>query len=193
MKVKAGIFIIGVLILAQIVLYNHAQKKNGEHIDQKTIALQGQIRGFEMEKIQLQRRLQGLQAVIESLPPSILKGFEDPEKGFVKFLDYLQSPHLKRVDGKISLAKAQTFKETPVPLHKTDFGIKFSFLKTYDAEKFLNHVLEQTRYPLQVQEFSVKRTKGGKANGNLKVALLIPAKLDLQALISQLSQKSEGK
>lgn len=193
MKVKAGIFIIGVLILAQIILYNQTGKSNIEYIGLKTAELQDRIREFEAEKTQLHRKLQEQRAIIESLPPSILKGFKDPEKGFVKFLDYLQSPPLKQVEGVISLSRPQTFKETPVPLYETNLGINFSFPKTYDAEKFLNYVLGQKRYPLQVQELSVSRSKGAMTKGTLRVALLIPAKLDLQALISQLSKKSEGK
>jgi len=109
-------------------------------------------------------------------------GFEDPETGFVQFLDYLQAPMLAEVEGEISLQDTQKFKEVPVPLHESNFGFKFNFIRTYEAERFLNYLLLQEKFPLQVRSLKLRRGSEGKAEGTLNVSLLIPAKLQLPTL-----------
>ena len=190
MRVKTIIFFIGVLIFAQIVFYNYIQKGNIELIDQKAEEFQRRINGLETEKSASLLRIERLKDVINSFPPEILSGFKDPEKKFVGFLDYLQSPVLEDVDAKVSLKGMQKYSEAPVPLHKTIVGIKFKFLKTYEAEKFLNYILTQKEFPLQVKELKAKRIGGGKSDGSLTVALLIPAKCQVPSLSSP---ESEGK
>jgi len=188
MKFKPVILIIGILVFAQIMFYNHAEKNNIKIIDRKITRLDGTIRQLSVEKTDLINKFNGLKEIIATIPPYLLMGFEDPETGFVEFLDYLQTPLLQKVEGEISLRETQKFKEQPVPLHESKFAFKFNFFQTYEAEKFFNYLLLQKQFPLQVKSLKITRSGENKADGNLIVSLLIPAKLQL----SSLSQEKEG-
>jgi len=179
MRLKPVLIIIGVLIIVQLLFFNYTIKKNIALISREIAQLDMNIHQMEGEKAQLAKRFEYLKGIIETIPPSLLMGFEDPETGFVEFLDYLQSPILGEVDGEISLRETQKFRAVPVPLHESDFGFKFSFIRTYEAEKFLNYLLLQQKYPLQVRSLKIRRGSEGKAEGTLNVSLLIPAKLQL--------------
>jgi hypothetical protein len=188
MRYKPIIIIIGVLIFVQIIFFNYALKKNIALIGQEIAQLNGNIQQMGTEKARLVKKFEYLKEIIETIPPSLLMGFEDPEIGFVEFLDYLQTPILEEVEGEISLRDTQKFKEIPVPLHESNFGFKFNFIHTYEAEKFFNFLLLQKQYPLQVRSLIIRRGSEGKAEGTLNVSLLIPAKLQLPTL----SEESEG-
>jgi len=189
MRSKLVISVIGVLIFAQILFYNYTQKKNIELVNQEIARLNGDIRLMEAEKVELLKRFKELKEIIESIPPSLLMGFEDPETGFVEFLDYLHTPILQKVEGEISLRDTQKFKETPVPLHESNFSFRFKFTNTYEAEKFFNYLLLQKKYPLQVKSLKIRRSGEGKAEGTLNVSLLIPAKLQLPKLFQGKEEK----
>ena len=188
MNLRPVIFVIGVLVLAQIAFYAYAQKDNVQVIDQKLIQLDGKIREIKAEKSRLLNKSKELKKIIETIPPSLLMGFEDPETGFVEFLDYLQTPLLQKVDGKITLKDVQKFKQTPVPLHETGLNFVFGFVDTYNAEKFFNYLLLQEQYPLQVKSIKIDRSSGSKAmpRGNLSIALMIPARLQLPSTPEQM-------
>lgn len=189
MKYRTLVFVVGILIIAQILFYIRMQTDNIEIINQKVALLDSDIRQMESEKQNLTERFGYLRKIIDTIPPHLLVGFEDPESGFVEFLDYLQTPLLEEVKGEISLRDIQKFKQQPVPLHESNFSFKFSFFQTYEAEKFLNYLLIQERFPLQVYSLKIDRTTEGETNGSLQVALLIPAKLELPSLTAQ----KEGK
>ena len=189
MKFKPIVFIIGLLIFIQILFYNYAQKNNITMVNQDIKLLQGDIQQLEAEKSKLLNKFKELKTIIESIPPTLLMGFEDPETGFVQFLDYLQTPVLEEVEGNISLRDAQKFKEAPVPLHESDFTFKFNFLTTYEVEKFFNYLLLQRQYPLEVKSLTINRSGEDKVEGSLNVSLLIPAKLQIPSL----SQEGESK
>jgi hypothetical protein len=189
MRFKPIIIIIGVLIFVQIMFFNYTLKENIALISQEIAQLDTNIRQMDGEKTRLVKRFDYLKGIIETIPHALLMGFEDPETGFVEFLDYLQTPILDEVEGEISLRETQKFKEVPIPLHESNFGFKFSFIRTYEAEKFFNYLLLQKKYPLQVRSLKIRRGSEGKAEGTLNVSLLIPAKLQLPTL----SKESEGK
>lgn len=188
MRFKPIVFIIGILIFAQILFLNYIEKKNIEMVNQEIATLNTDIGQLEVEKANLTSKIKELKGIIEAIPPSLLTGFEDPETGFVEFLDYLQNPILDEVEGEISLRDVQKFQETPIPLHASSFGFKFNFFNTSEAEKFFNYLLLQKQYPLQIKSMKINRGKEGKAEGTLDVTLLIPAKLQLPSL----SPEKEG-
>ena len=186
---KPVVFIVGVLIFSQIMFYNYTENSNIELVNQKITQLNVNIEQLEAEKSNLLNKFRELKEIIETIPPSLLMGFEDPETGFVEFLDYLQTPLLKEVGGEISLRDTQKFKDYPVPLHESNFSFRFNFINTYEAENFLNYLLLQKQYPLQVKSLRISRGKEHEAEGTLNVSLLIPAKLQLPSS----PQKKEGK
>ena len=178
MNLKAIVLVVGVLIIGQIAMLGYMYSGNVETINRSIGALDSQVRSVSAEKADLTKRMEGYRAAISAIPPELLAGFEDPEVGFVEFLDYLQSPIFQEIGAGVTM-KAQSFRTTPIPLHETEFTFKYMFADTYDAERFVDYVVFQQRYPLQVNTFSAKRTNSGVVEGDMSVSLLIPAKLQL--------------
>ncbi|CAN2042275.1 Pilus assembly protein PilO [Candidatus Magnetomoraceae bacterium gMMP-15] len=188
MKVKSLIAIFGLLIFVQLLYYNYIREHNIQILEQEINTLNREIRTVEGEKLNLTSKLKKLKSIIRSIPSSILVGFEDPETKFMEFLDYIQTSTLQDIEGEFSVTGTQTFKLDPVPLHETNFEFKFRFEKTYEAENFLRYLLLQKQYPLQVKKFSVNRVEEGKAETDLNVAFLIPAKIQLPSLSAKESK-----
>jgi len=180
MNLKALVLVIGVLVICQLALFGWMFSGNVETLNASIGELEGQVRSASAEKADLTKTISDLRKVIASIPPGLLAGFEDPEAGFVEFLDYLQSPVMQDAGATASL-RGQTYTTTPIPLHVTEFTFKYSFADTYSAERFADFVIFQERFPLQVRQFSAKRTGSGLVEGEMGVALMIPAKLQLSA------------
>jgi hypothetical protein len=189
MKFRLVIVVAGLLIFAQIINYGYIQTQNIEMLNREIVVVQNDIQQLNAERINLNQRVKQLKNIIESIPPYLLMGFEDPETGFVEFLDFLNNPILEEVGGKISMRELQQIKEDPIPVHESRFNFRFKFLETFEAEKFLNFLLMQEQYPLQVRDLRLRRSKGEKTEGELAISLLIPAKLQLP----ELSQEADAK
>ena len=177
MRSKPVILLFCLLFLALILFFAYDEKKNITLVNQAIAGLDFEISQLEMEKERLNTRLSEFQNILETIPPTLLMGFEDPETGFVEFLDFLQNPNLHEVEGRITLRDHQKFQEVPVPLHQTDFAFRFNFLNTAEAEKSFNFLLLQKKYPLQVNSLKISRGSEGTVDGALDVSLLLPAKL----------------
>lgn len=188
MKSRPLLIAVGVLIFAQLMFFCFDQRKNITAVDQEIAQLNTTIQQLEGEKGELTAKEAELKKIVETIPPALLIGFEDPEAAFVQFLDYLRNPVLEATAAEVSLRDPQKFSATPVPLHASDFSFKFMFFSTYEAEKLFNYLLLQQQYPLQVKSLVMKRGKEGHAEGVLDASLLIPARLPLPSL----TDKKEG-
>ncbi|MBU2547136.1 MAG: hypothetical protein KKB20_01875 [Proteobacteria bacterium] len=184
MKLKPVVLIIGILILAQILIYANIERGNVSRIEVAISGLDPQIRESESTRLDLVKQLNRLKKIVEDIPPRLLAGFEDPEIGFVEFLDYLQSPFMKEVNAQARLG-AKSFKQSPIPYHESNFEITFEYTNTVDAERFLNSLLFQERYPLQVKRLDIRRKSQGVVGATLSVSLAIPARLKFPGLVSQ--------
>ena len=183
MRLKPILFIIGVLIFAQIMFYGNAQRGNVEIVNHEIIEVKGMIRELKSEEMSLNHKHKELTEFVEAIPSSLLTGFTDPEVGFMEYLDYLQSPIMEKVDNEILLKTVQKFKAQPVPLHESNFNFKFSFANTGEAEKYFDYLLNQKEHPVQVKTIKISRKKeGGKTQGEINLNLLIPAKLQHPAI-----------
>lgn len=188
MKSRPVLIVLGILIFAVLMFFGFDQKENIKMLDQEIASLNGNIQQLESEKSELTRKEGELKKIVETIPPSLLMGFEDPEAGFVQFLDYLRNPILDATQTEISLRDPQKFTATPVPLHSSEFSFKFMFFSTHEAEKLFNYLLLQQQYPLRIGSLVMKRSKEGQAEGTLNASLLIPAKLTLPSA----TEKKEG-
>jgi hypothetical protein len=179
-------FIIGlcIVLLAQILIFDYYQKDNVTKLDQGIASLENRYRQLESEKASLAAKVVNLKAMVEKIPPWLLTGFEDPETGFVEFLDFLQAPEFRLVQSKVALG-SQKFSTYPIPLHETGFTFTFSFRNTYEAEKFLDFLIFQEKFPLQVKGMNVKRGQVGMVEGTVMVDLMIPARLKLDQPATQ--------
>ena len=180
------VFIIGlcIVLLAQLLIFDYYQKESVAKLDQGIASLENRYRQLESEKASLTAKVVQLKTMVETIPPWLLTGFEDPETGFVEFLDFLHSPELKTVQSKVSLG-GQRFNTYPIPLFETDFTFTFSFRNTYDAEEFLDFLVFQEKFPLQVRALSVKRGQAGTVEGSIMVDLMIPARLKIDQRATQ--------
>lgn len=177
--------IICIVVLAQIISYALIQKKNTRLVYQEVSRLENDIRGLNAREAQLQRQISLVADILKNTPPTLLAGFEDPEKGFAEFLDYLNNPVVEELQVRIGLLEKQKYQTRPVALHQTRFSFEFNFRNTYEAERFFNFLLHQNQYPVQVEDMKITRT-GGKSKSTevkLDVVLYIPAKLQLPSNI----------
>jgi hypothetical protein len=179
-------FVIGLclVLLAQFLIFDYYQKNNVAKLDQIVASLENRYRQLESEKASLAEKVLQLRVIVEKIPPWLLTGFEDPETGFVEFLDFLQAPDFKLVHSKVTLG-SQKFNTYPIPLHETDFTFTFKFTTTYEAEMFLDFLVFQEKFPLQVKGLSVKRGQDGMVEGSIMVNLMIPARLKLDQPATQ--------
>jgi hypothetical protein len=179
------LIIIGLLIFAQILFFGSIQKNNVEILDRAIANVEEKIRQLKTEESDLERQEKRLIEIVETIPPHLLVGFEDPETGFVEFMDYLQSPILEEVESGIRIRSAQKFRGTPVPLHESQFDFQFHFLRTYEAETFLYYLISQREHPLEIKSLSFTRTPKGEPKGELLISLVIPAKIQLPTISSE--------
>jgi len=176
MSLKPIILGVLIVILAQILMFNYILTDNIKAVDQSVSTLVNQNRMLASEKAQLVRKFDSLNRIIEIIPSSLLAGFEDPEAIFVEFLDYVGSYSMGSIEGKVAI-EDQAFRQTPIPLHESKLTFSFTFSRTYEAEKFIDYLLYQERFPLKVTGFSAKRSDVGRVGSKVSVSLLIPAKL----------------
>ena len=180
MNVKSIVLIILLLVLAQVLMFNYVQKENIGKIDGALARYKAQKMNLTTDKSRLLKRAQQIKGVVETIPPWLLTGFEDPEVGFVEFLDYLKGADAFKMKNDMQVDR-RTFMNRPIPLHASDFTFKFTFGSTYNAEKFLNYLIFQERFPLKVKGFSIIRGPERTVDAKLTVTLLIPARLDLKS------------
>ncbi len=179
------LIVVGIVILAQIVAYSLIQQDNTALVEKQISKVENDIRNLNAEAAQLKKQIAYVNVILKTIPSNLLSGFEDPEKGFAEFLDYLNSPIMAEMQAQLSLVEKQKYYSDPVALHKTRFNFKFGFINTYEAERFFNFLLHQESYPLQVEEMKITRSsnRSNKTDVDMDVALYIPAKLKLPSNI----------
>ena len=178
--VQFALFVLGILVLIQLLFYNGVQSKNVQQSKYENIRMARKIESLKITKQELEQHLAVLQneydEIAASVPEQILQGFEDHEVILAGFLDYIKALELEGVDAKVSIQGARKYINRPVPLFEHDMTFTFSFRKLSDAKKFLSYILDQDDYPLAVRSFEL-RSSGQKISGTLQTSLLIPARL----------------
>ncbi|WP_300459708.1 hypothetical protein [Desulfobacula sp.] len=177
MQIRYIIILLGILVSTHLAVYGLNGKTAVKALQARILAFDTQIHQLKSHKISAERKLKRLTAVAKSLKPWLNTGFQDPEQGFVKFLDFLTPELLKEVNSKVTLRGSPTFQNSPIPLQKTSFQIAFDFRYPNEAERFLKEFLLQNDYPLKVNSAAVQRAEGQRTRGAINVDLLLPASL----------------
>lgn len=182
-SLKLIVIIAGILVFAQIMLYNFFQRNNSKGLETETELVAAEVRSLQAEQADLQRQLGSLEKELRetaaTVPPAILTGFEDHETRLTQFIDYLQSPVFQEMGGEFSIKEALAFKKEPVSLYASDLTFKFKFNYLHEAEDFFEYVLGQAAFPLQVSGLDISRKKEDKTEGTIEAAFLVPTKLPL--------------
>ena len=176
---QIALFVLGILVLIQLLFYNAAQSNNIQQSKNEIIRMAGEIESLKITKQELGDYIAVLQKeydeIAASVPEHILQGFEDHEFVLAGFLDYVKTSKIERVEAKVSMQGARKYSNRPVPLFEHDMTFTFSFINLSDAKKFLSYILDQDDYPLTVRSFEL-RNSGQKISGTLQASLLIPAR-----------------
>ena len=182
MRVKLFIFLLGVLLLTQMILFLQLYKENERKWEAALKDLDARITAHQSEIIETERRVKAMENALGNVPDAIRKGVEDPEKNFLKFMDYLDNSELSLMHGSYDISSEPTIIYKPVPLQKTDFFIQFEFENPRRLESVLGYLLNQQQdYPLNVNRLEITRRAGHKPLVELEISLLLPPKIDQEA------------
>ena len=176
MKIKVGVILIAVLVLVQVVVYGFMVQDTITSVQQDATALKRQLQSEQAQVAQLQKNVQRLEQMVRSVPPEFMSRYQDPETGFMEFLNYVNDPLIEKHGVQVSMRRAPTYSNAPIPHFKSAFSFSFPFLETQKAEKVLHFLMQQNRFPVVLN--SVDLTGSGKdtAKAALGLSLLIPAK-----------------
>ncbi len=179
MKTKIFFLVLALLTLYVVIHLIIIRTGNIDKVDKQIVRIDKKLLENRAEKTELMKKKKEMEATLASIPATIIEGFEDPERQFVDFMDYIDSSQLKNMEGSIVISQMQTFKEHPVPLQESQFEITFNIKSARQLEEFLDYLLIKSKYPLNVQRFEISRIPQQYPRVFLKVALLLPATIDL--------------
>jgi hypothetical protein len=183
--------VVGLAILAQVLMFGYFQQQDIARLDAVIADLKRDNQMLAGEKTDLVQRLGELRTTIQKIPSSLLIGFEDPEAGFVEFLDFLNEPEIQAVGAQVSIS-GQEFQSSPIPMHVSKLSFKYDFRDTVEAEEFVHNLLYQDRFPLKVDSYAASRGEDA-AQGDLAISLMIPAKLELDQSVIEQVKEAEAK
>ncbi|MCU0615421.1 MAG: hypothetical protein MUD09_10160 [Desulfobacterales bacterium] len=180
-------FLIVMALLTLYVIINIIMIRKGDitRVNNQIMLTERRLQEKMSEKIQLAQEKKHMETTLLSIPQTILEGFEDPDRQFVDFMDYVNGSNLKKMQGEIFISQMQTYKDDPVPLQESRFEFKFTMEKTRQLEEFLDYLLVKGKYPVNVEQFEIKRIPQQYPLVTLQVALLLPAKIDLPQFTQQ--------
>ncbi len=174
---KYLIFPVAALLILHLSLVYYQKKEDLQLLKDRTSQFQRQIEQLESKKAISIKKLESYILIYKDLKPWLLTGFEDPEKGLVKFLDYLNPSLLDGVNANINIQNSNISKRHPIPLQQSSFMIDFSFLYTHEIENFLSRIFLQDQYPIKVKTAKIHRQKEARTKAEVSFDLLIPVNL----------------
>lgn len=175
--VKYSIFPLAVLLLLHLGLVYYENKETLKLLQDRTIQFQDQILSLNSRRARASEKLKFYVFIYNDLKPWLMTGFEDPEKGLVKFLDYLSPILLEKVNAKVIIQHSNVSKRQPIPLQLSSFTIDFDFLYIHEIENFLNILFLQDQYPIKVRTVKIQRQHKQRTKAEVSFDLLIPANL----------------
>ncbi len=176
-NLKYLIFPIAGLVILHLGLVYSQRKQTLKLLKTRTLQVQNQIGSLESRKAMVSKRLKLYIVIYRDLKPWLSAGFGDPEKGLTKFLDYLNSLILDKVNAMVNIQTSNISKRQPIPLQQSSFVIDFDFLYIHEVGNFLKTIFLQDQYPIRVQLVRIQRQKDRRTTGKLDFDLLIPANL----------------
>ncbi len=133
---KYLIFPFAALLILHLGLVHSQKKKTFQSLKDRTNQFQNQINRLESRKAISIKKLKTYVLIYKDLKPWLITGFEDPEKGLVKFLDYLNPSLLDKVNANVSIQNSNVSRRHPIPLQQSSFMINFDFLYTHEIGSF---------------------------------------------------------
>ncbi|RZB36048.1 MAG: hypothetical protein SRB2_02553 [Desulfobacteraceae bacterium Eth-SRB2] len=182
MKRKIFFMVLGVLGLYVVIHIIIIRKGNIANVNTQISMIEHRLQENKSLKRKLMQEKEDIETTLVSVPENILEGFEDPEREFVDFMDYINDSNLKKMQSSIAIPQMQTYKERPVPLQESRFEFNFKIKSTQELEEFLDYLMIKGKYPLSVQQLEITRIPQQYPHVFLEVALLLPAKIDLPKL-----------
>ena len=179
MKRKIFFIVAALLTLYVIITVIIIKKGDINRVNEQIAQAERKLQENESERIQLMQEKKHMERTLLSIPKTILEGFEDPDRQFVDFMDYVHASNLKKMKGDIVISQMQTYKDDPVPLQESRFEFNFTMEKVRQLEEFLDYLLVKGKYPVNVQKIEIKRIPRQYPMVTLHLALLLPAKIDL--------------
>ncbi|MGM0646636.1 MAG: hypothetical protein ACQESV_09625 [Thermodesulfobacteriota bacterium] len=176
MKMKVGIVLIALLALVQVVVYGFMVQDTIATVEQDNSQLQRQLDSEQSRVTQLQSEVQRLEKMVRSVPPDFLADYQDPETGFMEFLNYINDPLLENEDVEVSMRRSPAYKSQPIPHFQSGFNFSFTFLQTQQAEKVLHFLMHQNDFPVVLNSMNLAGSGKEEAKAAVDVSLLIPAK-----------------
>lgn len=176
MKPKLVLIAVALVALIQMVVYAFHVRSSIELAEQENRYLASDIRSLEQQATQLAREVKRLQLMVAAIPPEFLKGVDDPEAGFMEFLNYINEPLVQERDVRVNLRRSPTFTPTPIPHHESQFGFTFDFADTRDAEHILDFIMHQQRFPVKLATLSLRGGSSDRVTADLLMSLHIPAR-----------------
>lgn len=193
MRLKLAIFLVGILVLSQIILYTNLMDQNDQKLDMAIKELDFRITNRTNDTISTEQQVKIMEQNKNTIPLAIIEGVKDPEKKFLEFMDYLDNSELGTMQGTYDVSAKPTIQAQPVPLQKTDFAIQFQFINAKKLESVLGYLLDQQQeYPLRVNHLSIKRIPKRKPEVYLDVSLLLPAKIQESNVTQGTGSKASG-
>ncbi len=175
---KLFLFLVGVLALIQLLIYNQILQRNDQLWRAALKEIDTNLTMHQNDIIRVQQSVTVMKKNMDNIPTTILEGVKDPEKKFLDFMDYLENSEIGSMHGSYKIVNTPTIKYKPVPLQKTDFALQFQFGNPEKLESILGYLLnQQQEYPLHVNRLEIKRIPGSEPRVFLDVSLLLPAKL----------------
>ncbi len=176
MKLKIGLICAALVVLAQLLMYAHIIKATVILVERESQTVAGEIHSLEAGTARLQQDFRRLELMLAAIPPEFLEGVEDPEAGFMEFLNYINDPVVDGAGVQVRMRRSPTFTHQPIPHHESQFGFSFHFTDTRDAENLLNYVLHQPRFPVRLSTLNLRGGNTDEVSADLLISLHIPAR-----------------
>jgi len=174
---KYLVFPLIALIMIHLGLVHYKNKERFKLLSERNRQFDNQIQRLESRKIMALKKFKFYISIYNDLKPWLDTGFEDPEKGLVKFLDYLSPSLLQKVNATVSIQNTNVSQRQPIPLQKSSFMIGFDFLYTQEIEHFLKMLFLQEQYPIKIKAAKIQRQSKKRTKGEVTFELLIPVNL----------------
>lgn len=175
MQVKFIFLILAILLNVQVYLYNWWIYQGTKSIDEEIARLEVDYRKLDEQRASLGSITKQLKANLARIPATVLVEYNDPEREFTAFLDYLSSPELEKLQMQVKMGQEmQKYNSSPIQFYQSDFDLEGKFFSVYDAEKALKYLLVDNKYALYVRELSFKR--GDITQIKMTASLLIPVR-----------------
>jgi hypothetical protein len=182
MKLKIVLIVVFFVALIQVINYGLMVDETSQVFNLENRSLAVKISSLESQSAALEKDAARLETKLAQIPQDFWGAFPDPEAGYMEFLNYLGAPLLRENEVSINMQQSPAFSPTPVPHHESRFSFTFSFVTTDTAERVLNFMLHQQRFPVKLSSLTLRGTGTGEVTADLAVSLHIPARDSLMFL-----------